>query len=145
MATMKLSDLAEKMKDIDFSILSTHTEGGQIAGRPMSNNREVEYDGKSYYFAWEQSRVAQDIQADPKVSLALQANKSLLGKPGIMITVEGSAELIRDKNEFKAHWSADLARWFEQGIDTPGMVLIRVNASRIHYWDGEDQGELQVP
>ncbi len=144
MAVMNLSDLAKKMRDIDFSILSTHTEGGEIAGRPMSNNREVEYDGNSYYFAWEQSRMVSDMQRDPKVSLSFQANKGLMGKPGIMITVEGRAELVRDKNQFKEHWTPDLDRWFDKGMDTPGVVMIKVNASRIHYWDGEDQGELQV-
>ncbi len=34
--------------------------------------------------------------------------------------------------------------WFEQGIDTPGLVLIKVAAERIHYWDGKDQGELTL-
>ena len=43
MATTSLSDLAEKMRDIDFAVLSTRTEGGALAGRPMSNNREVDF------------------------------------------------------------------------------------------------------
>lgn len=51
MAEMTLEQIAEKMRDIDFAILSTRTEGGAIAGRPMSNNREVDFDGSSYFFA----------------------------------------------------------------------------------------------
>jgi general stress protein 26 len=39
MADKSLADLAEKMKDIDFTILSTKTRSGAIAARPMSNNR----------------------------------------------------------------------------------------------------------
>jgi general stress protein 26 len=39
---MTLSDLAKWMRDIDFAMLSTRTEGGAIAGRPMSNNGDVE-------------------------------------------------------------------------------------------------------
>lgn len=42
------------------------------------------------------------------------------------------------------HWVKDLERWFEQGVDTPGLVLIHVRAIRVHYWDGEDQGEIAV-
>jgi len=144
MANLTLTQLSEKMKDIDFTILSTHTDGGEIAGRPMSNNREVEYDGSSYFFTWEKSRMVEDIKVTPKVALSFQGNKSLLGKPPIMINVEGSAEIIRDKTAFAEHWSPDLDRWFEQGIDTAGLVMLKVNASRIHYWDGEDEGELQV-
>ena len=57
---------------------------------------------------------------------------------------EGRAELIRDKAAFKAHWKSSLDRWFDKGIDTPGIVLIKVNATRITYWDGEDEGEVKV-
>ena len=60
MSQKTLKDLAKKMRDIDIAVLSTHSEGGQIAGRPMSNNRDVEYDGDSYYFTLAESRTAHD-------------------------------------------------------------------------------------
>ena len=53
-------------------------------------------------------------------------------------------ELIRDKGAFAEHWSKDLDHWFEQGVDTPGLILIKVHAKRAHYWDGEDEGEVLV-
>ena len=46
--------------------------------------------------------------------------------------------------KFAEHWDKSLDRWFEQGIDTPGLVLIEVDAKRIHYWDGEDEGEVRL-
>lgn len=140
--TMTLPELAKAMRDIDFAMLQTHTDGGEIAGRPMSNNAEVEYNGDSFYFSMEDTRTCDDIKRHPKVALAFQGNTGLLGKPGIMIAVEGRAELIRDKALFAEHWTKDIERWFEQGIDTPGLVLIKVHATRIHYWNGEDEGEL---
>ncbi|MFD1703681.1 pyridoxamine 5'-phosphate oxidase family protein [Methylopila henanensis] len=57
---------------------------------------------------------------------------------------EGEAELIRDRAAFAAHWTKDIDRWFPNGIDTPGIVLIKVRAERIHWWDGEDEGEIVV-
>jgi general stress protein 26 len=144
MSSMSLSDLAEKMGDIDFAMLMTHTENGEIAGRPMSNNNEVEYDGDSYYFTWEKSRMVADIRKNPKVALSFQGSGGLLGGPGIMVSVEGQAELINDKSAFEAHWNSGLERWFEQGVDTPGLILIKVGATRIHYWDGEENGEIAV-
>ncbi|WP_294294581.1 pyridoxamine 5'-phosphate oxidase family protein [uncultured Sphingomonas sp.] len=137
-----LTDLAEIMRDIDFTMLSTKTADGGIAARPMSNNRDVDYDGDSYFFALDSTHTVQEIQADPNVGLTLHGNKGLLGKPPIFIAAEGKAEIIRDKAAFEAHWVKDLERWFEQGTDTPGLVLIKVHADRIHYWDGEDQGEI---
>jgi predicted patatin/cPLA2 family phospholipase len=43
MAVKSLEELAEKMRDIDFAVLSTRTENEAIAAKPMSNNREVEF------------------------------------------------------------------------------------------------------
>ncbi|MCW4115511.1 pyridoxamine 5'-phosphate oxidase family protein [Aurantimonas sp. MSK8Z-1] len=144
MSDWSLPDLAKKMKDIDFAMLGTRTEGGALASRPMSNNREVEYDGDSFFFTYARFRTVGDIESDPNVSLAFQGSKGLLGTPPLFIAVEGTGEVIRDKGEFKAHWHAELNRWFEQGVDTPGMVLIKVHAKRIHYWSGKDEGEIKL-
>jgi general stress protein 26 len=143
-AEKSLADLAEKMKDIDFAILSTRTEGGAIAGRPMSNNREVEFDGDSFFFTLGDTRTVGDIERDPQVGLGYQAKSGMLGMRPFFLTVEGRASLIRDKSAFAEHWTKDLDRWFDQGIDTPGLTLIKVTAERIHYWDGYEEGEIKV-
>ena len=139
-----LKDISEAMRDIDFCMLSTKTDGGAIAARPMSNNREVDFDGDSYFFTWADSRSVEDIGRDPRVGLGFQGKGSLLGKPGIFISVESKAEVVRDKAEFAEHWTKDLDRWFKQGVDTPNLAIIRCSAKRIHYWDGEEEGEVAL-
>ena len=143
MTDMTIEDLAGKMSGIDFAMLVTRTDGDQLASRPMSNNGEVEYDGDSYYFTYDRFRSVADITRDPKVGLTFARLGGLLASP-FFVAVEGSAELIRDKGRFEEHWHAGLDRWFEQGPDTPGVVLIKVHAIRLHYWDGEDEGEVTV-
>ena len=138
MSSKSLSDLAKKMREIDIAMLSTHAENGAIAGRPMSNNGEVDYDGDSYYFTWENSRIVADIERDPTVSLTFQGSKAF------SVAVEGKAKLLRDKNSFKEHWTSDLDEWFKDGIDTKGVVMINVHATRVHYWDGEEDGEVKL-
>jgi len=142
MAELSLNDISEKMRDIDFAVLSTRTEGGAIAGRPMSNNREVEYDGDSYFFTCDQTRMVADIMRDPNVGLGYQAKSGLLHMKPFFITVEGRAEAIKDKARFQEHWHKELDAWFKQGVDTPGLTLIKVHAERLHYWDGYDEGEV---
>ena len=144
MADKTLADISEAMRDIDFCMLSTRAENGAIGARPMSNNREVDYDGDSFFFAYDSAHSIADIERDPQVGLGFQSKQGLLGKPGMFISVEGKAELIRDKAEFERHWVKDLDRWFEQGVDTPGLILIKVHAARIHYWDGGDEGEVRL-
>ena len=144
MPDLSLQEISEKMRDIDFAVLSTRTEGGSLAGRPMSNNREVEFDGDSYFFTCDDARTVSDIQRDPNVGLAYQAKSGMLGLKPFFLTLEGSASLIKDKARFAEHWNKDLDAWFKQGIDTPGLTLIKVHAERIHYWDGYDEGELDL-
>jgi general stress protein 26 len=138
-----LEDISDRMAGIDIAILSTHTENGQIANRPMSNNGDVNYDGTSYYFTFEHARTVADIEANNKVALGFTSEGGIFSD-AIYVAVEGVAELIRDKATFKAHWTSDLDRWFENGVDTPGIVLIKVKATRITYWDGEEEGEVVV-
>ena len=145
MADMSLEQVSEKMRDIDFTILSTHSEHGTIAGRPMSNNREVDFDGDSYFFAMEDTRTVSDISRDPRVGLGYQSKSGIMGMKPFFLTLEGRAELVRDKARFAEHWTKDLDRWFEQGIDTPGLVMIKVAAERLHYWDGYDEAEIKLP
>ena len=142
--TKSLADLSEKMRDIDFCMLTTHAPGGGIASRPMSNNREVEYDGDSWFFTCEDAHMVGEIEADAGVSLIFQGKSGLFGVRPFFATVEGRAELIRDKAQFEAHWTSGLDRWFKQGVDTPGLVLIKVRATNAHYWDGEEEGTIQL-
>jgi general stress protein 26 len=144
MADKSLADLAEKMKDIDFAMLSTRTRSGAIAARPMSNNRQVDYDGDSYFFTCDETGTVADIEGDPEVGLGYQAKSGMLGIRPFFLAIEGRAELIRDRSRFAEHWTKDLDRWFKQGIDTPGLTLIKVAAQRLHYWDGYDEGELKL-
>jgi general stress protein 26 len=142
--TKTLADISEKMRDIDFTMLSTRAANGAIGSRPMSNNREVDYDGDSFFFTTDDTQMVADIERDPQVGLSLQGKAGLFGVRPFFVAVEGRAQLIRDKSQFEEHWTSDLDRWFEQGVDTPGLTLIKVHADRIHYWDGEEEGEVNV-
>ncbi len=134
----RFTDLADAMAAMDIAILSTVTSDGSIAGRPMSNNAQVEYDGTSYYFTTEDTRTVGDVKANPNVGLGFQ------GSDGFYLAVEGRAELVRDKAAFREHWTPDLDKWFNDGIDTDGLVLVKVVADRAHYWAGRDEGEITV-
>ena len=129
------------MAGIDIAILSTHTENGEIANRPVSKNGDVAYDGTSYYFTYEKTRTVSDIQRNPNVALGFSSEAGLFAE-GIYVAVEGTAELIRDKAVFHQHWTSDLDKWFENGVDTPGIVLIKVKANRATYWKGREEGEV---
>ena len=55
---------SEKMRD---DVPDSHRKR-RNGGRPTSNNRDVEYDGDSFFFTWEQSRSVTNMERDPKVA-----------------------------------------------------------------------------
>lgn len=141
MSTASLDDIAEKMRGIDIAMLSTKTAEGTVATRPMSNNGDVAYDGTSYYFANGDARLVADIERDQNVALGFAGKPGLLSSPSY-IAVAGRAALVRDKRDFEDHWNPDLDAWFEDGIETPGLVMVKVTAERIKCWDRGEEAEL---
>jgi general stress protein 26 len=137
---LTLKHVAEQMQGIDIAILSTHAADGRIACRPMSNNGDVKYDGRSFFFSYEQASCVSDIKRDPNVALGYSSSGLISGS--VYIAVEGTANLVRDKVAFQEHWTPDLDFWFEKGVDTPGLVLLEVRASRIKVWERNKEKEL---
>ncbi|KQS24666.1 pyridoxamine 5'-phosphate oxidase family protein [Dyadobacter sp. Leaf189] len=138
MADKTLKDVAEIMKDLDICMLTTTTTNGMLASRPMSNNRQVEYDGNSYFFTWEGSRMVSDIEMDSGVNLSFN------GDDDIYISIAGKADVTRSREKMEEHWVEELEMWFEDGLDTPGIAMISVAAKQIKYWQGEEEGELKL-
>ncbi len=136
MAEMTLPELSDKMKHIDLCVMTTKAADGSLAGRPMSNNGDVAYDGTSYFFTEDGTHTVGEIEKDANVGLAFQGSQKLFMSNKFYVFVEGKATLVKDKAVFQAHWTPELDKWFDKGIDTPGITMIQVKATRIKYWDG---------
>ena len=143
MSEISMAKIASTMKDIDFCMMSTRVSGKGITSRPMSNNRDVEYNGDAWYFASEDSGKIREIRADSSVCTVFQG-KNKGDAPGAFISVEGRAEIVTDKAVMKQHWYDALKMWFPEGLETEGIALIKVRAKDIRWWDGQDSGVLDV-
>ena len=144
MSDLSLHDLSKKMAKLDFAMMATRSPDGTMTARPMSNNGDVEFQGDSYFFAYQNSRKIAELRADPRVALSYTGAAGMVGGSPLFVTVEGTAALIQDKAAFADHWTKDLDRYFPEGIDTPGIVMIRIDAKAIRYWDGSDEGEIAI-
>lgn len=141
--SLTLEDISKTMRHIDLCMLTTKKTDGALESRPMSNNKQVDYDGDSYFFTTADSSAAREIEADPQVNIAFTQLPSLISG-GFFLSVTGKAELIDDKAEFQKHWVKDIEAWFKDGIDTPGLRLIKVKAKVLKYWHNYEEGELFV-
>lgn len=143
MSKLKLKDISKAMRDIDICMMTTCAVRGSLESRPMSNNKNVDYDGDFYFFTCDDNAVVREIEADPHVNLSLQHRPVLLGK-SLYISVKGKAALVRSRSHMEKHWTKDLALWFKDGLETPGLVMIHVKADRLKYWYNYEEGEIAL-
>ncbi len=138
MENMTLEDISKAMRKIDICMMTTRNADGSLESRPMSNNKDVDYEGNSYFFAVDTARVVRDLESNPQIALSYE------GKNNLYINVSGVADLTQDKAMLQQHWVANLNHWFESGIDTQGLTLIHVKAQHIKFWHKYEEGEVSL-
>ncbi|MES2906593.1 MAG: pyridoxamine 5'-phosphate oxidase family protein [Pseudomonadota bacterium] len=142
--SMTLKDINDKLRKIDICMMTTQTGRGALESRPMSNNKDVDFDGDCYFFTDGDSTAAKQIASHPQVNLGFSSSGGLFGGGGTFISLTGPASLSTDKATMKKHWNKDIEVWFKDGIETPGLTLIHVKASRLKYWQNGDEGEIKL-
>jgi general stress protein 26 len=127
----KLRKLREIVKAVDICMLTTLDERGELHSRPMSNNREVEFDGDLWFFTYGSSHKVDEVGRVSRVNAAFA---DIDGQQ--YASVSGRAEVVRDRAKIEELWQPHLKAWFPEGADTPDIALLKVTAERAEYWDG---------
>lgn len=127
----KLKKLREIVKAVDICMLTTNDERGDPHSRPMSNNREIEFDGDLWFFTYGSSHKVDEVGRVPKVNASFadidaQQYASLTGR----------VEVVRDRAKIEELWKPHLRAWFPEGVETPDIALLKVTVERAEYWDG---------
>jgi general stress protein 26 len=136
-----LTAVAKLLAKLDICMFTTRAEDGAVHGRPMSNNGEVEWDGDSWFFSFQDTDKVRQIEAEPRVQLGFIDNAN-----HVWINVEGEATVVRDDTERKQSlWLPDLERWFEKGPEDPDVVLIKVRARHIDAWSKDGERSFDLP
>src|SRR5919107_5461306 len=127
----KVRKLREIVKAVDICMLTTFDERDELHSRPMSNNREVEFDGDLWFFTYGSSHKVDEVGRVPKVNAGFA---DIDGQQ--YASVSGRAEVVRDRAKIEELWQPQLKAWFPEGTDTPDIALLKVTAERAEYWDG---------
>ena len=126
----QVKKIADLIKSIDFGMLTTLDAEGRLHSRPMSSNKEVEFDGDVWFFTYGSSPKVHEIENKPYVNVAFSDPKTQT-----YVSLSGRAELVRDPEKIKQLWQPSLKAWFPNGVDEPDIALIKVNADQAEYWD----------
>ncbi|HKO35922.1 MAG TPA: pyridoxamine 5'-phosphate oxidase family protein [Pyrinomonadaceae bacterium] len=128
--TNDLQKLRDMVKDIDFCMLTTIDERGDLHSRPMSSNGDIDDNADLWFFTAVSSHKVSEINDTPRVnvSFADPQNQNY-------ISITGRAHLVRDRKKIDELWRETFKMWFPKGKDDPNVALLRVNAEKAEYWD----------
>jgi general stress protein 26 len=123
------SRITELVKESRICMLTTTADDGRQVSRPMGL-QDSEFDGVLWFFAMADSSVAKQVQTHPQVNVAFGNPKG-----NMWVSIAGTATPEVDKGKASLLWNPSLEPWFPDGIETPGITLIRVQAQTADFWD----------
>ena len=125
-----LQKLRELVKDIDFCMLTTVDENGDLHSRPMSVNGDIDPDGDLWFFTGASSHKVSEIATLPKVNVSFADPDNQH-----YVSITGTAQLIRDRDKIEELWRPEFKMWFPEGKDDPEIALLQVSLEKAEYWD----------
>jgi len=125
--TNEVAKLIELTRDIRISMFTTIDEEGHFISRPMAQQL-VEPDGDIWLFAERDSRVVEQLTANPHVGMTLSSSDT-------WVSIDGSAEMVEDQAKKDELWNSWVEAWLPDGKTNPNVVLIKVDPHSAEYWD----------
>lgn len=122
-----LNKITELLKDASIAMLTTLSPEGKLISRPMAI-QEAEFDGDLWFVFSEDSPKAQQIKDEAEVNVSFQAKHAF-------VSLAGRGNIVRDRAKLEEYWSAGVDAWFPDGIETPGVALLKVESESAQYWE----------
>lgn len=128
-ATDNMEKVAELVKEIRFAMLTTAEPDGTLHSRPMST-LQMDEEGCLWFFTGEHSYKVGDVDQQARVNLAY-------ARPDKQdyLSISGTAEVVHDRAKMEELWTPWLKPWFQDGLDDPELVLLKVHVDEANYWD----------
>jgi general stress protein 26 len=125
----QVAELSAKISPVRFAMFTTIDQHGHLTAQPMTN-QEVDPQGGLWFYTSSNTDLWDNIAANPKVNVSFANPES-----GLYVSISGTAERIVDRARIKELWNPMVAVWFPHGVDDPHVVLVRVAAHTVEYWD----------
>ena len=122
-------NLGELLADTHTCMLTTMTADGRHVSRPMAVQAE-DFDGDLWFFVYDDSAKVEQVRQNPAVNVAFADEKD-----STWVSVAGRATVVKDRERMEELYSPMLKVWFPEGLDTPGIALLKVEAETAEYWD----------
>ena len=130
----KIEKVAELIEDITIAMFTTTDDGSpHLHSRPMAIRGGLD-GGSLYFFTYKDSNKVDEFKQDRQVNVSFSDHAS-----NKYVSIAGVAKLVHDRGIMEEKWTPELNTWFGEGLDTPGITLIRVDATEAQYWHSKSQ------
>ncbi|GHE33134.1 pyridoxamine 5'-phosphate oxidase family protein [Sphingobacterium griseoflavum] len=127
-----IAKLKEMVDTMDIGMLGSYPQAtGFIHAVPMSR-QEVDDEGAIWFLFSTESDTYSHFEQDKKASLLY----SDIGSYSFL-SINGHAEVSRDKERIDKYWNKMMEGWFEKGKDDPRIRVLKVVPAEAHYWDNK--------
>ena len=130
--------VAKIVKAAKVGLLTTVSPEGQLHSRPLVA-QDVEFDGDLWFFCDEDSNKVREIRSNPEVNVAFSNSQQ-----SEWTSISGRAEVVHDRARAEELWNPMLEVWFEDGLDTPGLALLKVHADTAEYWESSSSRVVRL-
>lgn len=112
--------VADVVEQARLAVLTTIDQDGSLVSRPMAL-QERTFDDDLYFFTPDPSDKTDQVRADPRVNVAVQA-------AGSYLSIAGSGSVSKDPELIDELWDAHAEAWFDGGRSDPNVALLVVSA-----------------
>ena len=132
-----LKKISAMIQDIRTAML-TSEDGPHLRSRPMVAAQK-DFTGELYFYTHASAHKVREVGSHERVGISY-ADPSHQN----YISMSGTAEVVRDKAEIKAHWAEPMRTWFPKGVDDPDIAILKVTVEQAEYWDAPSSTMLHL-
>ncbi len=136
--TDDIRTLQKLLEGIEFAMLTTADERGELHSRPMAT-QQLDDEGVLWFFTARSSHKAAELDEDHHVNLSYSAPTK-----STYVSVSGVGTLVDDRSTAEKLWNPMFKAWFAEGLEDPDLALLRVQVTRAHYWSSPSGKLVQL-
>lgn len=125
----ELEKLRDMIAEAEFAMLTTISHDNKLVSRPMAV-QETEFDGDLWFVFSQNSSQADQLRDESEANASFQTR-------GTWVSVAGTGRIVQVREKLEQLWRPALSSWFPDGVDTPGVALLKIEAESAQYWNSD--------
>lgn len=125
------------VRGIKFAMLTTEDVDGFLRSRPLAT-QQADAEGNWFFTGLSTSKV-QEIRQHRQVNVSYVNPERQR-----YVSVNGTGELVRDRDRMKALWNPLYKAYFPKGPDDPDLALVKVHVNEVEFWDSSSSRMVRM-